>query len=236
MPNRILSARIHISNSISKLNPLEEVVFIHLIMSCDDYGRYFGDAEILKGHMFPKRGFSAKQIEDALAKLEAEGMIERYSVDGIKYLALKNWMKYQKPRAKESKHPAPDQANEVTPIESECEQPVAVDSKCDQKQEDEIIVSMILNDGTMYDVTVSDAKHYEELYPAVDVRQALRNMTGWCEANKAKRKTRGGIKSFINTWLAKEQNSGGSKKKTYISANAEPAPGENPFKRFVEGK
>ena len=31
-------------------------------------------------------------------------------------------------------------------------------------------------------------------------------MKGWADANPSRRKTRGGIKRFINAWLAKEQD------------------------------
>ena len=34
-----------------------------------------------------------------------------------------------------------------------------------------------------------DVVQWQELYPAVDVMQQLRNMYGWCDANPAKRKT-----------------------------------------------
>ena len=46
------------------------------------------------------------------------------------------------------------------------------------------------------------------LYPAVDVMQELRKMKGWCDSNPAKRKTRRGIKRFINNWLSRQQDEG----------------------------
>jgi len=39
-------------------------------------------------------------------------------------------------------------------------------------------------------------------------------MKGWLDANPAKRKTKKGILRFVNTWLSKEQDKGGSKNKT----------------------
>lgn len=74
---------------------------------------------------------------------------------------------------------------------------------------EEIFISIPLNDNTKYDVPVLDVQHYKELYPAVDVEQELRGMCGWCEANSRNRKTRNGIKRFINGWLNKAQNQGG---------------------------
>ena len=68
------------------------------------------------------------------------------------------------------------------------------------------IIQLILNDKTLYDVTQSDFKEYEELYPNVDVMQELRKMKGWLNANPTKRKTKRGIKRFINNWLSREQD------------------------------
>lgn len=71
------------------------------------------------------------------------------------------------------------------------------------------IVSLVLNDGSFFDVLSPEVLKWETLYPNVDVKQQLRNMAGWCDSNPTKRKTRGGIKRFITAWLAREQDKGG---------------------------
>lgn len=63
-----------------------------------------------------------------------------------------------------------------------------------------------LIDGTEYAVSMSEIENYKALYPAVDVEQQFRAMYGWLDANPKNRKTRAGIKRFINSWLSKEQN------------------------------
>ena len=45
----------------------------------------------------------------------------------------------------------------------------------------------------------------------MDVEQELRRMVAWLDSNPTKRKTRRGIERFINSWLARTQDSGGSK-------------------------
>jgi hypothetical protein len=52
---------------------------------------------------------------------------------------------------------------------------------------------------------------YQETYPAVDIRQQLRNMRQWCIDNPTKRKTRVGITRFMNSWMQREQDRGGSR-------------------------
>ncbi len=75
-------------------------------------------------------------------------------------------------------------------------------------------IAIVLNDGTEYPVYQDMMTVYRGLYPAVDIEQALRDMAGWCLANPTRRKTRTGINRFINGWLAREQNRGGTKKES----------------------
>ncbi len=71
------------------------------------------------------------------------------------------------------------------------------------------VFTLPLNDGSEHSVTQKDIDKYTSLYPAVDIMQELRNMYGWLDGNPKQRKTKGGIKRFINSWLAREQNRGG---------------------------
>ena len=72
-------------------------------------------------------------------------------------------------------------------------------------------ISLPLNDGSAFEIFQSDVDRWSNLYPSVDVMQQLRNMAGWIDGNPSKRKTRSGIKRFVNSWLAKEQNKGGER-------------------------
>lgn len=84
-----------------------------------------------------------------------------------------------------------------------------------------VLISLPLNDKTEFPVTCEQTDKWQELYPAVNVPQQLRNMRGWLDANPTKRKTKSGICRFINSWLAKEQNKGGY-------SRASPLPGNQP--------
>lgn len=74
------------------------------------------------------------------------------------------------------------------------------------------VCRIILNDKSLYPVYQADVDKWAVLYPAVDILAELRKMAGWCDANPQKRKTKGGIQRFINSWLAKEQDRGGNSK------------------------
>lgn len=77
-------------------------------------------------------------------------------------------------------------------------------------EQPEAVIKLPLNDKSEYPIYDGAVQEWAGLYPAVDVIQQLRNMKGWLDANPTKRKTRRGIEKFINAWLAREQDTGGS--------------------------
>ena len=66
-----------------------------------------------------------------------------------------------------------------------------------------------LTDGTEWRPTVSEYDEYCRLYPSVDVFDSFRRMRAWSLSNPTKKKTRNGVKRFVNTWLSKEQDNSG---------------------------
>lgn len=79
------------------------------------------------------------------------------------------------------------------------------------RPDDPEFIRLPLNDGTEFSVTESQIAEFETLYPAVNVRQALRNQRGWLLSDQRRRKTARGIKKFITGWLAKDQDRGGNR-------------------------
>lgn len=73
------------------------------------------------------------------------------------------------------------------------------------------VISLILNDKSLHDVFESDIEGWKELYPAVDILQEFKKMKGWLDSNPDRRKTRRGINRFINSWLSRAQDSGGTR-------------------------
>jgi hypothetical protein len=69
-----------------------------------------------------------------------------------------------------------------------------------------VVVELPLNTGEEHPVTQGEIDQWKDLYPSVDVVQALRNMRGWLIGNAKRRKTKSGIGRFIQAWLAKEQD------------------------------
>lgn len=65
-----------------------------------------------------------------------------------------------------------------------------------------------LNDGSDWRPFISEYDEYARLFPAVDIAAQFRAMRSWSLSNPARRKTRSGVKRFVNTWLSKEQDRG----------------------------
>lgn len=68
-----------------------------------------------------------------------------------------------------------------------------------------ILYTLVLKDGSEYPITEDDLKGWETNFPALDVKNEFLKMQSWCQSNPSKRKTKTGIKRFINGWLSKVQ-------------------------------
>ncbi|MDD2979573.1 MAG: hypothetical protein PHN80_06320 [Hespellia sp.] len=227
MPNRILKESICRSDSVDQLSWFEEVLFYRLIVNCDDYGRYDGRPAIIKGSCFPLKDLKPAEIEKALNNLSTAGLLIGYECQGKPYLQLVTWERHQNIRAKKSKYPAFDETciqlysdgcnSPRNPIQSNSKSNTESNPNSSERlapppiPPEPSVITMTLNSGAEYSVYQKDVEEWIELYPAVDVMQCLRSMKGWLNANPTKRKTEKGIRRFINTWLQKEQDSGGTK-------------------------
>lgn len=108
MPNRILKESICRSDEVDQLSWFEEVLFYRLIVNCDDYGRFDARIKIVKNTCFPLKDVTEKDVEKALDKLSAVGLVRVYEAQGRPTLQLVTWEQHQSIRAKKSKYPAYD--------------------------------------------------------------------------------------------------------------------------------
>lgn len=229
MPNRIIKETIRTSKKVNSLTDFQFRLWVYLITYVDDYGRGSADPEIIKGFVFPRRKkVNETDIKDALAALASMGCITLYDKDGESYFYFPSWGEHQRIQTKRSKFPEPpilpeshlsaadDAALQVFAVthrdqppesesESESEETLSSTPKAGAEP---AAIKLPLNDNSEYDVPKSFADEMAQLYPAVDVMQQLAAMRGWLLGNPTKRKTRTGIKRFITSWLAREQDRG----------------------------
>lgn len=77
--------------------------------------------------------------------------------------------------------------------------------------DEEIIANIPLVDGSEFPITQDHLTEFEKAYPAVDVQGELSRIRAWCISNPQKRKTKKGCLRFVNSWLEKAQNRGGTR-------------------------
>ena len=228
MPNRILKESICRSDEIDSLSWFEECLFYRLIVNCDDFGRFDGREKIINNICFPLKDLRDSDLKKALDKLSAVGLVRRYTVQGRPVLQLVTWECHQQIRAKKSKYPGPEEAtaddiicnhlisNDIkcsrNPIQSNRNRNTNTENVGPEPERSEPtappVISLILNTGDEYPFFQKDIDDWSALYPNVDVMQEMRSMKGWCMNNPSKRKTKRGIRAFVNRWLAKEQDKG----------------------------
>lgn len=231
MPNRILKESICQSEEINKLTWFEEAFFYRLIVACDDYGRFDGRVKIIKGTCFPLKEIKDREIQEGLDHMCATGLIQLYTVDDRPYLEMVTWNKHQRIRNSRNKYPAPtvydcspqlaaDCRNSpqlaadcrLNPIQSNIESESNKESESNhysseqQVASEPAVITLKLNDGSEYPFYQNDIDSYMNNYPAVDIMQQFRTMKQWCIDNPQRRKTKGGIRRFVNSWLSREQD------------------------------
>ncbi|MCD8208278.1 MAG: phage replisome organizer N-terminal domain-containing protein [Bacteroidales bacterium] len=70
----------------------------------------------------------------------------------------------------------------------------------------EPVITILLNTGEEYPFFQKDIDEFAELYPALDIMQTMRNIKGWCINNPKNRKTKKGVRRFVNAWMARDQD------------------------------
>lgn len=131
-------------------------------------------------------------------------------------------------------------------IEIEKKKEIKKDNTCGEVSSETISASPVFislpkigspsSPSKIYHVTEEYLAKLEATYPAVDVRQQLREMRHWLEVNPTKKKVN--VPAFIARWLAKDQDRGGniesvpSKKASYKSESYE---GSQDWRKKVVG-
>lgn len=233
MPTRYLKESICSSDDIEKLSAFDETVFYRLIVNVDDYGRMDGRLPILRSKLFPLKDIRDAQIEKALQALSSAELVERYTVCGKPFVRLTGWFKHQNPRAKESKYPGPEDAEEDlhtdagtcmqmdtdsdkilrnrnrnrnrNSIIEVCTEPADADT-VQEVPASPTVITLVLNTGEEYPITQAMVDQLAPIYPGVNIMEQLNAMKGWCIGNPTKRKTKRGIMAFVTNWLKRSQD------------------------------
>lgn len=105
-----------------------ERTFVRLWTHCDDQGRAKDHPQLIKSALFPLHDdVTAETVDAHLSTLAEKGLIDRYEVDGVRYLVVTSWHEHQKPqKPRASKLPGPPPAESSSVQEGSRTSPVAV--------------------------------------------------------------------------------------------------------------
>jgi len=78
--------------------------------------------------------------------------------------------------------------------------------KAKKEQTQNAVITIPLADKSEFPIFKNQVAEWQELYPGIDVMQALRKIKAWNLANPKKRKTSRGILTHVNSWLCREQD------------------------------
>ena len=172
-------------------------------------------------------GVGEQSIRTALKLLEKLEIVTSRATSRCTVISFVNWHKYQ------DEQPAPNQHNNQPPTSG---QPTPnqhlttnknVRTKKEERKTDTSYLAQSdagassaqlaaererpavfipLADGTEYPVPVSLACEYAAAYPGVNVMGEFGKARAWCLSNPRQRKTKSGIRRFLNGWMDRAQN------------------------------
>lgn len=106
---RIIDSKIRKSQTFAKLTYRQRDLWIGLIAVADDQGRLPGKATYVRSTVWPYDDPPIEEVEADIEILSEIGNLICYEIDGLEYIQILNWWKYQQPQwAGPSDFPAPD--------------------------------------------------------------------------------------------------------------------------------
>lgn len=216
-------------------DPVTFKVFLHFLITARWQDGSWHGIEIKRGEVLEslpsiaqKNGLTVRNVRTAIKHLIDTNSVTIRKVGRCHICKVSEYEKYQvrqdsgQDSDREVSGNRQDSDREVTAHKERKEskeskkERVLRESKDSLSQSDHIahgmeanVEAIPLTDGTEWRPTVSEYDEYCRLYPSVDVFDSFRRMRAWSLSNPTKKKTRNGVKRFVNTWLSKEQDNSG---------------------------
>jgi hypothetical protein len=95
------------STQVMECSHSARLLFLGSWNFCDDAGRHTFDPKRLKVEVFPGDAVSSTDVLGMLAELSANGLIQIYEVDGVKYFEVTGWHHQKIDHPQKPRHPAP---------------------------------------------------------------------------------------------------------------------------------
>lgn len=214
-------------------------LFIHMLLIANWKEGHFRGTTVPRGSfvsslekLSKETGLTKREIRTAISHLKTTGELtvettNKYSVFTVQNYDLYQSFDIQSDTQETKKRHHNDSTTTTIDIKYKGNKGIKNNNICSEPESAPTPSGILLplNDKSFYDVPQDKIALWRATYPAVDVEQELRRMVAWLDSNPTKRKTRRGIERFINSWLARMQDSGGSKGQKEVSEES----GNNAF-------
>jgi hypothetical protein len=146
MPTRYLKESICSSDNLALLSAQAERFWFRLLVQCDDYGCFDARPTILRSRCFPLLldSITVDDVAQWVLDLEKAGLIFLYAMGGKPYLVVLTFTEHNKPRAKVSKWPQPEEDDgtllQVKAYAGRCLQMFADADNCEQVIADSSVI------------------------------------------------------------------------------------------------
>ncbi len=207
-------------------------LFVHMLLRANWKEGYFRDTTVPRGSfvssldkLSEETCLTKREIRTAISRLKMTGEVTVKTTNRYSVFTIQNYDLYQQDDTQSGIQETNErQLNDIltTTIEEgkkvkreEKDNSFCSERTCPAPNPSGILLP--LNDKSLYDVPLDKIVLWKGTYPAVDVEQELRRMASWLDCNPTRRKTRRGINRFINSWLSREQDRGGSKRREEVN-------------------
>lgn len=226
---RTIKPEFHSHEELSALPPETHLFAGALVNYADDEGYFNANPVLVKAGTNPLRN-DKTVVVDMLAQLERMGYIEVRRCGNKNYGKVLTFELHQRvSHATASK--LKSRFEELPKSSGEIPEPLAKSSvvkgielngieqgtgnreasTADAVSASPTFLTFYLTGNKTHIVTEADISSWEQAYPAVDVRQELRKVVVWLDANPTKRSaSRDGMKQRIVKWLGRTQDKGGT--------------------------
>lgn len=212
------------SERLTEFSFAHRLLFQGLWLLADREGRLEDRPRRIHADVFPfDPELKVDTMLDDLADAE-EPFIVRYEVDGRRYIQVVNFAKHQRPNSREaeSEIPAPSSCTRTrVKVQEEGKGregkgkgngDSSAPSRDDAKPADDsptvLEFPTVGKGGQVWRLTQRQIDDWSALFPALDVLAEARAALAWCVANPGRRKTTGGMPTFLVGWLNRSQDKG----------------------------
>lgn len=210
---RLLKPGFFTNEHLAELPYEGRLLFAGLWTLADREGRLEDRAKRIKAAVFP---FDEIDVSGLLIALEQRGFIERYDVDAMALIQIAKFLDHQKPHAREAASTLPGPKHNLGSAEAQPRWPVSKtvpktvtgngsDSSATSAKPSTVLMEFaVVGMGLKtWPLSAEQVAVFATAFPNIDVLAEMRKAWVWIDTNPGRRKTFGGMPSFLAKWLTR---------------------------------